>query len=118
MHLRLDHDLLGRKLQAARSYVELTDEVQSAIQHFGEEYFAVECLKKTSATTPISWSYPGKPHYERWGEQRKAEGKYASVIRYREHIAPIVTAIRERAGIPDATLSNRECAPSYSRGAR
>jgi hypothetical protein len=118
MHLRLDRDLLGRKLQAARSYLELHSEVQSAVQHYGEEYFAVECLQKTSATTVAPWSHSGKPYYESWGEQRKAEGKYVSVIRYQEHIVPIVTAIRERAGIKDVALPNHKSEPSYSRGAR
>jgi hypothetical protein len=118
MHLRLDHDLLCRKLQAARSYAELSGEIQSAIQHYGEEYFGVECLKKNNPTVPPLWAESGKPHYERWGEQRKAEGKYASVIRYREHIVPIVTAIREHAGMPDVKLRDQESEPSYCRGAR
>jgi hypothetical protein len=117
MHLSLDHDLLGRKLQAARSYAELHGEVQSAIQHYGEEYFGVECLKKINLTAPPPWAESGKPHYERCGEERKAEGKYASVIRYREHIVPIVTAIREHAGIPNVELRDQETAPSYCRDA-
>jgi len=117
MHLSLDHDLLGRKLQAARSYDELHGEVQSAIQHYGEEYFGVECLKKINLTAPPPWAGSGKPHYERCGEERKAEGKYASVIRYREHIVPIVTAIREHAGIPNVELRDQETAPSYCRDA-
>jgi hypothetical protein len=118
MHLRLDHDLLRRKLQAAQSYAELSGEIQSAIQHHGEEYFGVECLKKNNLTTPPLWAESGKAHYERWGEQRKAEGKYTSVIRYREHIVPIMTAIREHARIPDPRLREQESGPSYYRDAR
>src|SRR6185312_14687589 len=118
MHLRLDSDLLRRKLQAARSYAELGGEVQSAIQNYGEAYFGVECLKKNNLTAPPLWAESGKPHYERWGEQRKAEGKYASVIRYREHIVPIMNAIREHAGIPDLKLRDQQSEPSYYRDAR
>jgi hypothetical protein len=118
MHLRLDDDLLRRKLQAARSYAELSGEVQSAIQHYGEEYFGVECLKKNNLAVPPQWAESGKPHYELCGEQRKAEGKYASVIRYREHIVPIMTAIREHAGMPDLKPRNQQSEPSYCRGAR
>ena len=118
MHLRLDDDLLRSKLQAAHSYAELSGEVQSAIQNYGEEYFGVECLKKSNLTVPPPWTEFGKPHYERWGEQRKAEGKYTSVIRYREHIVPIVTAIREHAGTLDVGLRDQESAPSYCRAAR
>ena len=118
MHLRLDDDLLCRKLQAARSYAGLSGEIQSAIQHYGEEYFGVECLKKNNLTAPPPWAESGKPHYERWGEQRKTEGKYVSVIRYREHIVPIVTAIREHAGMLDVKLRDQESEWSYCRGAR
>jgi len=118
MHLRLDDDLLCRKLQAARSYAGLSGEIQSAIQHYGEEYFGVECLKKNNLTVPPLWAESGKPHYERWGEQRKTEGKYVSVIRYREHIVPIATAIREHAGMLDVKLRDQESEPSYCRGAR
>ncbi len=118
MHLRLDRDLLDRKLQTARSYVELHGEVQSAIRQYGEDYFAVECFKKASATAVAPWSYAGVPYYESWGEQRKAEGKYPAVIRYREHIVPIVNAIRKRAGIPVVALRNQESEPSYFRGSR
>jgi len=95
MHLRLDSDLLSRKLQAARNYVDLGDEVQKAIERYGEDYFAVECMKKASVAT-VEPAHSAKPFYEVWGERRQAEGKYASVIRYREHILPIVKAVRER----------------------
>ena len=118
MHLRLDDDLLCRKLQAARNYAGLSGEIQSAIQHYGEEYFGVECLKKNNLTVPPLWAESGKPHYERWGEQRKTEGKYGSVIRYRQHIVPIVTAIREHAGMLDVKLRDQESESSYCRGAR
>lgn len=112
MHLRLDDSLLARKLQAARGYIELNDEVQHAVQHFGEEYFAVECMKKISKPMLMPWPHPGKPYYERWGEQRKAEGKYSSVIRYREHIVPIVKAIRQHAGMGSFALhKNRSALP-------
>ena len=97
MHMQLDNDLLRRKLQAARNYVELSDEVQAAIERYGEEYFALECMKKVSAP-PVAHAHAAKPFYEIWGERRKAEGKYPSVIRYREHILPVVAAIRKRAG--------------------
>jgi hypothetical protein len=38
-----------------------------------------------------------KPYYETWGEQRVAQGKYESVIRYEEHVRPIMDAMREHA---------------------
>jgi hypothetical protein len=103
MHFQLDNDLLRRKLQAARSYVELSDEVQAAIERYGEQYFALECMKKVKAPV-TAHAHAAKPFYETWGERRKAEGKYPSVIRYREHILPIVAAIRKRAGKREALV--------------
>ena len=37
------------------------------------------------------------PFYERHGEARVREGHYKWVLRYREHIVPIVAALREKA---------------------
>lgn len=94
VHLRLDDQLLQQKLRAAREYKELRNEVQQAIAARGEEYFRVECLRKVTDPFPELFAET-KPYYEMHGEQRVAQGKYESVIRYREHMLPILKAIRE-----------------------
>ena len=33
------------------------------------------------------------PAYERYGEQRVREGRYAEIIRYRQHVLPVRAAI-------------------------
>jgi hypothetical protein len=97
LHLRLEQPLLAEKLNAAADYGELRIEVQDAIAAKGEEYFRIECMRKViepfPALDPLS-----VPYYESFGEQRVKQGKYASVIRYRQHMIPILTAIREHAG--------------------
>ena len=96
VHVRLDDDLLRKKVAAAECYVELKDEVSKALTLRGQEYFRIECLSKVCQPFPhfdASW----KPYYEVWGERRVAEGAYKSVIRYGEHIMPIARAIRDRA---------------------
>ena len=96
LHLRLEDSLLRKKLRAAGGYCELKTEVEQAIAAKGEEYFRVECLKQVVELFP-SLSSDTKPYYETFGEKRVAEGKYESVIRYQEHMLPILWAIREHA---------------------
>ena len=101
--LRLEDRLLGLKLNAAREYAELKDEVEQAIALKGEEYFRVECLKKVSQSLP---EYPpGRPYYEELGEQRVAAGKYRSAIRYQSHMLPILRAIQDYASSTRLTLA-------------
>jgi hypothetical protein len=106
LHLRLGDDALRRKLEAAAGYVELKEEVQKAIAARGEQYFQIECLRKVSNVLPEG-DHPGKPYYETFGEKRVAEGEYASVIRYKEHMLPILDALRSHvaAARPTARLA-------------
>jgi hypothetical protein len=97
LHLRLGDDLLRRKLDAALAYGELKDEVEKAIASRGEEYFRIECLRKVSS--PAMEDGPAeKPFYETWGEQRVAEGGYTSVIRYQQHMLPVLDALGRATG--------------------
>lgn len=89
-HLKLDDAALRAKLDAANAYVELRDEVERAIAGRGAEHFRTECLRRVTEMRP---TVPKKPFYETWGEKRVAEGEYASVIRYQEHILPLQQAI-------------------------
>jgi hypothetical protein len=92
-HFSLDDALLGRKLDAAEAYEEMKGEVQDGLRSQGREYFRVECLRQAAPACPR----PGKPFYETWGEQRVAGGEYASVIRWQEHMRPLVEAIQQHA---------------------
>jgi hypothetical protein len=94
LHLRLDDDMLRRKLKAAADYGELKEEVQRAIAARGEQYFQIECLRKVSAVIAED-AYTTKPYYESFGEKRVAEGEYISVIRYKEHMLPVLNALRD-----------------------
>jgi hypothetical protein len=94
-HFILDDRLLAQKLAAAEAYVELEAEVQRAVAQRGKEFFRVECLRRVVA--PVLAHPDDKPLYELWGEQRVVEGQYKSVIRFNEHILPIVEAILHHA---------------------
>jgi hypothetical protein len=96
LHLRLEDGLLRRKLRSAAEYKELNQEIEQAIALRGEEYFRVECLRKISDSFPELEPAP-KPYYEVFGEKRVAQGKYESVIRYEQHMLPILKAVRAHA---------------------
>ena len=91
--LRLDEAALERKLEAARGYPELRDEVQSAVQRFGRQAYAVECLRPAATRSMLARFETEVPAYERSGQVRVRERLYREVIRYREHVLPVLSAI-------------------------
>jgi hypothetical protein len=114
--LRLDDEAFGRKLDAAfEFYPELAAETRDALDGRGQErvveyfdlthdehaatdlsgldMFRVECLRPaTPAAAPFESE---RPFYELQGERKVAEGFYAEVIRYGDHLRPIADALRE-----------------------
>lgn len=106
VHTQLSDATLVAKIEASRAYTELQDEVDRALALSGAEHFRVECLKRVDEWAAIDETY--KPQYEVWGEQRVAEGKYASVLRFREHIVPIFLALRAHASFCKPLLPSEE----------
>lgn len=96
LHFDLEREALGEKLAAARQYVEMKDDVIRAIAKWGQDNFRIECLRRVAGPL-LTGAYPVKRHYELWGEQRVREGEYESVIRYHEHVLPILNALYEYA---------------------
>ncbi|NUQ30245.1 MAG: hypothetical protein HOQ35_17245 [Acidobacteriaceae bacterium] len=92
IHLELDDACLYNKIEAARSYIELRDEVDRALACKGIEYFRKETLIPSAGWTTALENY--KPGYEQRGEQRVANGRYTKVLRYKDHLLPIFRAIR------------------------
>jgi len=92
--LRLDDPALRRKLEAARSYPELTGEVEHALDRYGVAPFRTECLRPVDVTDPYGgWDPAEVPYYESHGEKRVAEGVYDRVLRFREHVQPLADAL-------------------------
>ena len=96
VRLRLDDAALARKLAAARGYPEMAAEVDAALGQFGEEAFRIECLRPVT-NGDMAASRVGAPFYEQYGERQVASGLYADVIRARDHIDPLVAALRDHA---------------------
>jgi len=85
--LQLDDHALRRKLEAARGYPELGDEVEAQVRRFGVDAFRTERLRPAAK----EWSpEPGEPpFYERHGEAQVRAGHYREVIRYATHVRPL-----------------------------
>lgn len=92
-----------QKLEAMRSYAAsaggiLQEEVADAFHNFGEQAFAREYLFAAAAPgqEPERRFSRQKPFYETYGEQKVAAGRYQSVIRFGEHVLPIVKHLRKK----------------------
>lgn len=101
----LDEADLRRKLAAAENYPELRAEAEAAIARYGAAAFATEILRPVlDLREGLDRMEPEPPYYERFGEQQVSAGHYREVIRYREHVHPIVNAGWREIGLPnDAT---------------
>jgi hypothetical protein len=100
LRIRLTDEALDKKIAAAKSYIELRAEVDRALTLKGPDYFREECLTPARGWSIKDAAY--KPSYEVYGEMRVAEGKFANVLRYGEHVLPIFRALREHVGLRDA----------------
>ncbi len=104
IRLDLDESALERKIDAAMAYREVIGEVHDALDRFGREAFAVECLRSSSANAMLELFEITPPAYESTGESRVSEGRYREVVRYREHVLPVISALGM--AIPDSALSH------------
>lgn len=89
----LDDEALARKIAAAKAYPELGAEVDAELRRGGEDALRHEHLHRLDAPVAVP---PPASHailYETRGEEQVAKGKYATVLRYRTHVAPLLAAI-------------------------
>ncbi|MFA6958136.1 MAG: hypothetical protein WC538_19890 [Thermoanaerobaculia bacterium] len=96
----LDDAAFARKLEKAARYRELAADVEWAFAEYGRDAFRTEVL--TRIPRP-AWDdarfLHERPFYEEHGEARVREGKYAELIRYRDHVVPIAEGLRELAAL-------------------
>jgi hypothetical protein len=91
--IELDDAALDRKITACLAYTELVAEVQAALDCWGREAFAVECLQPAITETGLA-PFDGLPAYEAHGLQAVADGRYGEAVRYGEHVEPMVEELR------------------------
>lgn len=95
--IALDPPALDRKIAAAREYPEMRDEVEAALARGGVAAFSSERLCPSSRRAKMSEFAVTPPPYEGYGEQRVGEGRYREVIRYRQHVLPVLSALEAAA---------------------
>lgn len=96
----LDADALDSKLALSRQYAKraggaLVGEVEDMISRFGREAFAKEIFVPADEHRDFAPFASMPPFYETHGERQVAAGRYRDVIRFREHMMPILQALRE-----------------------
>ncbi len=92
IRLRLDDDAFDRKLGVVRRYGVLAAEAQSAFDLHGVEAFRTEFFRRSGATVLSPEDHV--PHYERVGNERVRQGRYASALRYGEHVRPVLATLQ------------------------
>jgi hypothetical protein len=95
LRIDLDDAALERKLAAARYYAGLGGEVDARIDRGGLEPLRTESLRPVLPGGSLSPAGGAKPFYEVYGEKQVAAGRYASVLRLGEHMAPLARALAD-----------------------
>ena len=103
--VQVSAEILEEKLKAAKSYSELAFDVDQILQQEGIEALRTEFMP---AMKPFGSAQDTPTFYEAYGEKQVACGYYCEVIRYREHIVPIVEALRNfaRSQVEQATCES------------
>ncbi|MDX6612051.1 MAG: hypothetical protein QOD75_1237 [Blastocatellia bacterium] len=89
---RLDDQAFARKMEAANGYAELAGEVGAAQARTTADDLKVECLRPVVPGVS-DYDCDQAPFYESYGERQVTAGHYQTVVRYREHLAPLATAL-------------------------
>ena len=93
LRIDLDAEAYQRKLQAAKHYEPLHDEVEKANQAAGERAFQLECLFPALPGSKTIMPTAEKPFYEKFGEGQVRAGRYQQVLEYRRHFLPLAEAV-------------------------
>jgi hypothetical protein len=85
-----------RKVELAAGFPGVREDAAAAIAALGEAHFRNERFWRV----PMGGArLPDRPAYEAFGERRVAAGRYGQVLRYADHVRPMVEALRLRSGV-------------------
>ena len=85
--LTLDDDAFARKMTMAHRYADLATDIDELTSRIG-----VDALRREVFFLPAQ-PEERKPYYETRGEEQVRAGKYATVLRFREHFLPFVETL-------------------------
>jgi len=94
----LDDDAFRRKMEMAHRYDDLAVDVDELTARVGVDALRREVFTPIDPNAELPDEPPEKPYFETRGEEQVAAGKYATVLRYREHFLPLVKALRDAVG--------------------
>jgi len=94
--IELDDAELTAKIAAARDRAAVIPDIGPMLSQFGEGPFRRETLRPVQDWTEQGWPKDQRPLYERIGEERVSSAVYGRVIRYTDHVRPIVDHLRSR----------------------
>jgi hypothetical protein len=95
LSLELTDDELSQKLDAARSYDELSADIDEMLKVGGMDGIRTETLRPVPRVPLNEGVNVERPFYETYGEKQVAAGHYQTVLRYREHLMPLANALRQ-----------------------
>ncbi|PSL47348.1 hypothetical protein CLV51_102194 [Chitinophaga niastensis] len=88
--IQLDNADFERKQRAAEGYTELSKELESTIQKYGNSPFMVESLRKVQQPHTFSSWGEGVPFYEQYAREKVSKGVYDKAISFQEHLLPLI----------------------------
>ncbi len=92
LRLLLYEEAFERKLEAAAQYVELAAEVRAALIASCLDAYRIECFWPSTGLAASA-----SRRWEQRAQSLVAAGEYPQAIRFREHIAPLVTKLQRTA---------------------
>ena len=90
--IELDDAEFATKIAWARKLEPILADVREMFSRFGEDAFRRESFRRVSDWTATPWGE--RPLYERIGEEHVARGRFTRVIRYAEHVQPLLDHVR------------------------
>ena len=103
VRIALDGPAFDRKLRAIAEYSAVAGEAAAAFARYGRDAFRTEFLRALgpAAIPPAAWV----PEYERIGDERVRSGQYSSVLRYHQHVRPVLEALVSTGAIAHANAA-------------
>ena len=96
VRLELDDAAWKRKFSEAHRYPEIAEFVDLALQQYGAEAFRTELMFPVTPQSLFDANECGVPPFERHGERQVANGIYSDVVRYQQHVAPLLESFAAR----------------------
>jgi hypothetical protein len=90
--IELDDEAFARKMACAYRYEDIGADIEELNRNVGPEALRREVLTPI-ATSALLREPRTKPYYELRGEEQVAAGRYAAVLRHREHFVPFVASL-------------------------